>query len=91
MLSAGAPGEIRTPDPQIRSLLLDQQPEAGSVRATLQITGFCFPSRRCSVSARRNVTPQITPGASAGRLQFYFADKSLILLVGAPGLEPGTR
>jgi len=30
----GAPEEIRTPDPQIRSLLLDQQPETGSVQTT---------------------------------------------------------
>ena len=48
ILLTGAPEEIRTPDPQIRSLLLNQQPEATHQGRSnrMQLAGIFSQNRR---------------------------------------------
>src|SRR5450759_2559685 len=69
VLSAGAPGEIRTPDPQIRSLMLYAAAQKRSSTMAAQETRWCArlagpPGQqllRGGLTTRRTVTPQITP------------------------------
>ena len=79
VLKTGAPEEIRTPDPQIRSLMRNQL----SAQA-LHVAGA---NRRWSNCYPRDYPSQLVQPLVSS----FIGRKPLILLVGAQGLEPWTR